>query len=281
MAFMRIQLSLAVFIFGILHLSGQDFKTYLKENALKFEKADSLNNEIYNALSDYSLIMIGEMHGTNEPADFVRGLTNLFTGKGDSVSVGFEIPAGQMEAYLANPEGSNIIKSEFFQNTPDGRNSSAWVSAIAMIGKNPLAHIFFYDTDKKYSNSRDSEMYVNIKREILQHPGWKTFTLSGNVHNMLLPHRGEIKTAYYLQHDNDLELIDKMCSLNHVYQTGSMFNMMNDTLKKRDVNYPPSEYSSVTGYENYLFLFPVNVADNYSGVFFTRRITASEAVSIK
>ncbi|MEO8087769.1 MAG: hypothetical protein ABI763_13160 [Bacteroidota bacterium] len=262
-----------------LYLTGQDIKSYLKENAVKFNRPDSLGDEIYELLSAYKLIMIGEMHGTKEPVGLLKGLTDLLTRHGDSVEVGFEIASNQVNNFLEDKSDSILVHSDFFTNTPDGRNSTAWLETILSLKNNTRVHLFFYDTNHEYSNARDSEMYVNIRTEIMLHPGWKTITISGNIHNMFLPYKGIAKTANFLRNDSVLNFYDKICSLNHFYQTGTMFNMMNNKLEIHEVDYPPSEYSTAVEYENYIVVFPYNVSDNYSGIFFTKHITASEPIN--
>src|ERR1700740_3009831 len=98
-----IQKIFLIFIIGFFFFQskGQDFQTYLKENAVRIDQPESLSDEIYRLVSDYAIIMVGEMHGTNEPAKFVIGLAELFTKKGDSVQVGIEIPSDQMSKYIS------------------------------------------------------------------------------------------------------------------------------------------------------------------------------------
>lgn len=87
---------LFTFIFSLFTAFAQDFLINIKANAINIDKLDSLNNAVWQALKDYKLIMIGEMHGTKEPAKFVIDLARLFTGMGDSVQVGLEIPSAKM-----------------------------------------------------------------------------------------------------------------------------------------------------------------------------------------
>ena len=89
--------------------------------------------------------MIGEMHGTNEPANFLIGLAELFANYGDTVQVGFEIPGEQMTNYFQTLTDSNVSQSDFFtNNSADGRASVAWANAITRLAKNSQVQIFFY-----------------------------------------------------------------------------------------------------------------------------------------
>jgi len=261
-------------------VKSQDFPTYLKENAVKIEKLDSLSSEVYKLISDNQLIMVGEMHGTNEPAKLVIGLAKLLTINGDTIQVGFEIPSSQMTNFINEHSENSIYSSEFFSKvSEDGRASVAWAEAISTLNKNPKVKTFFYDInngDSKNIDDRDSIMYLKIKNKIREHPAWKMITISGNVHNMLLPYKGKNKMALYLSNDKDLNISDKICSLNHQYQSGTMNNNAGNEFKIHDVGNIESEYSRYIDYDNYLFLFPINVTVSYSGIFFTRTVTAAK-----
>jgi hypothetical protein len=90
--------------------------------------------------------MVGEMHGTNEPAMLLMVLADLLTKNGDSVCVGFEIPVEKMTAFSQKRTRQSLYETEFFSlASSDGRASKAWAAAIEKIGKNPMANIFFFD----------------------------------------------------------------------------------------------------------------------------------------
>lgn len=258
-------------------LFGQDLQTQLKEEAIKIVHLDTLDKSVYEKLEDYRLLMIGEMHGTNEPAIFLTGLTELFANYGDTVQVGFEIPSEQMAV------DSSAFQSEFFSTTSeDGRASIAWANAISRLTKNSRVQIFFYDINKSESENhlkRDSLMYLKIKARIINHPNWRTITLSGNIHNMLLKFSEKPTAAYYLCNDKDLNLSDKICTLNHYYQSGTMLNNIGNGLELRQVNNNPSVFSETLDFDNYLYLY--RTANTYNGIFFTKTVTPSELTNKK
>jgi hypothetical protein len=229
--------------------------------------------------------MIGEMHGTNEPAKFVKGLTALFTNNGDSVQVGFEIPSELMTTFLKLKTDSSIYQSDFFsKKSADGRASLAWVSTILLLNKNSKVTIFFYDinnVDSENPDYRDSLMYIKIKNQIIKHPTWTTVTLSGNIHNMRLPYKQKNTTGAYLVNDTDLNISSKFCSLNHSYQSGTMLNNIGNGLELRQVGNINSDYANLLDYDNYIFLFPSSHTNTYDGIFFTRRVTAAELANKK
>jgi len=262
--------------------SAQNFERSLKEDALKIEKPDQLSDEIYNALSDYRLIMVGEMHGTNESAEFVTGLAKLFSQHGDSVQVGFEIPSDQMKRFLESKTDSTIYSSDFFaQQSPDGRASAAWANAISRLNKTPAVTVFFFDMNGKYDDRRDSTMYLNVKHQMKDHPKWKTLTISGNVHNMLLPYKGLTRMGGFLVADAELNVGDKTCSFDYFYQSGKMNGNFGDGLKLHDVGNVETKFSKNVSFENYLFIYPALYSDRYNAVFFTRQMTASKLAKDK
>jgi len=254
-------------------VDGQDYPTYLKENAIKIDKVDSLNKNVYDLLAAYKIIMIGEIHGTNEPVNFLEGLVKLFTENGDTVQVGFEIPAKQMAPFLKHPSRVNILKTEFFVSpSGDGRASVAWNRAIAKISKNPKASLFFFDKNIGDNRNADSVMYLNIKYRIEKHRNWKTITISGNIHNSLEMYKEQNTMGTLLSIDKELNIADNICSLNHEFKGGqTIWNEFKET---------ETVYSKV-GYDNYLFLYPKNKNEPYTGFLYTKYLTKSESAVLK
>jgi hypothetical protein len=263
---------------------GQD-SSYLRQKAMRIEKADSLGDRIYDAISYSQLVMIGEMHGSNEPARFVMGLTDLLTKKGWNVQIGMEIPSYQMEKFLLNPIDSNIYSSSFFTyKRPDGRASFAWAHLIGKYIGNNHVEVFYFDINTvngQNTKNRDSLMYINVKKRILLHPSWKTITLSGNIHNMLLPYNGEIKMGLYLRTDKELNISNKILSLNHIYSNGQIWDYDGNNLQLKPVDNSNSIFANTVNYENYLFIYPQNPEKSFTGIYFTRKVTASDLVNNK
>ncbi|MBK9735829.1 MAG: hypothetical protein IPO92_13030 [Saprospiraceae bacterium] len=61
-----------------LSASGQDNETYLKANAIRFDNPEKLSDNVYTLLSPFQIVMVGEMHGTNESAPLVSGFDKSF-----------------------------------------------------------------------------------------------------------------------------------------------------------------------------------------------------------
>ena len=112
----RIFFLIPTLILTFLNAKGQDAITYLKNNAVRIDNPEKMNDSVYKLLSPFQMIMMGEMHGSNEPAQFVSGLTELLTSKGDSVQVGLEIPLSKMSNFLSLHTDSSIYTSDFHPN---------------------------------------------------------------------------------------------------------------------------------------------------------------------
>ena len=46
---------------------GQSNAEYLKSHAVRVNNPEKLSDSVYNLLSPFQIIIMGEMHGTNEP----------------------------------------------------------------------------------------------------------------------------------------------------------------------------------------------------------------------
>lgn len=261
-----------------LNASGQDNETYLKANAIRFDNAEELNDSVYTLLSPFQIVMVGEMHGTNESAPFVNGLTNLFTNHGDSVLVGLEIPAEYMRKYLQLHTDSSVYQSEFFSNPPylDGRESLPWANLIATLNKNPKVQLFFFDTnrDKEVVPFRDSLMAMNIKTQFDKHPSWKIITLSGNYHTSI-SNSGSMTS--FLKRN----ITANVCSLNMEYKEGTCMANFSGVFTKKTLGSYPSVFNSTEGYDRYVLLYPANSNFEYTGIYYTKYITAAIMVNSK
>ena len=263
------------------HAIAQDSATtYVQQHAIKLERLDKLNEKAYQLLSPYRIIMVGEMHGTNEAAIFAKGVTQLFSEHNDSVLLGLEIPNKLMKKYLTYQTVASIYQSNFFAE-PDylsGRECYAWADLVAAFHQNKKVKIFFFDCDTSFNanNDRDFLMYNNIKKEILIHPNYKTITISGNIHNQILTDR--ITMGKFLANDSVLNLKNKICSLNEYYIRGSMMNNSGNGLQKKEIDYGENVISKAIDSDYFLML--ANPKKNYqwTGIFFARTITAAKMV---
>ena len=72
-------------------LQDSDPISILKEKAIPIENLSVLSSNIYIEISNYNVIMLCEMHGTNEPAEFAFGLCELIVQNEEKVILALEI----------------------------------------------------------------------------------------------------------------------------------------------------------------------------------------------
>jgi len=272
----------------VLNVQAQDPATYLKQNAVKIDDPEFLPVQLYNILSPYKLVMLGEIHGANEPAKFMIGLAKLFASKGDSVQVGLEIPSEDMTAYISAHTDSSVYLSRFFADprSEDGRETDAMAGIIAKLNNNPKVKIFFYDInpgDCQYTYQRDSMMYSKIKKQYQLHPGWKMLTLSGNVHNITSADNdvGTMTMGVYLKQDKELNLGDQIFTIKHYFIRGSMVNTNGRGLELKTVDNGDNVMSQTLGWDKYFLV--ANPIRNYpyTAIYFTETVTAAKMLNKK
>lgn len=277
---MRFVFFISILSFTFCNVSGQGNATYLRHNAVCVANPTNLNDSVYNLLSPFQIFMVGEMHGTNERAQFVIGLANLFANKGDSVSVGLEIPPEQMTNFIFSHTDSSIYQSNFFCCNPDldGRESFAWASVISHLKSNPKVQLFFFDrnADEGKIYERDSMMYLKIKKQIQLHPQWKVVTLSGNAHALTSP--DERKTAYFLKQDKDLNLSAKFCTIGNYYLEGTCMGNFGHGFQEKKLSRPINDFDTTFSFDKYILLMSPITTYPYTAMYYTKYITASQMV---
>lgn len=262
---------------------AQNTRVQLLKNSIEISKIDTLDETMYDKVSEYKVIMIGEMHGTEEPAAFVKGLVRLFVINQQKVNVYLEISADEMKQYIKKPRISKIKKTTFFKKyLSDGRAGWAWHNIISELGNMTEVRLVFFDSSKeqnKQSENRDSLMYVNIKQDLIHNGVAKSVILTGNLHNMLIPRKGEKKMGYYLKNDSELGLGAQILSVDHIYGSGSMLNNIGNGLEKQIIPFAGSKYDGI--FDSFLYIFPKDYADFYNAYFYTKYVTATKLVNSK
>ncbi|MBX3164845.1 MAG: hypothetical protein KF900_10215 [Bacteroidetes bacterium] len=192
------------------------------------------NEQLFNYVSNYKFILIGEMHGTQEPVKFLVQFAKLLSEK-RNVCVGFEI---------ADDE-TNV-----FKQSQAGKNSQSWFDAIFTLSKQKNIDVFFYDaTFKQSSLNRDSAMYLNVMKQYYKDTSFIILTISGNIHNQLYP-KNNLKTmGSFLEHN----FKEKVLAVNHQYSYGTMYNKTQDGLKLRTIKEQNNVLKNLSSTENYFY----------------------------
>jgi len=227
----------------------------------------------------FDVIMVGEMHGTQEPAKLVYSLAELIADNEGQVYVGVEIPEQQINLSNEELNAANLLKTDFFSmEESDGRNGQSWFDLMVNCGADERINVFFLDN---YTTSRrdssmylegDSSMYLEVKKIKELHPERKILTLTGNVHNMLIPYREEVTMGSCIIEDDSTFESSKIMSINHYYKEGTMMNNMGNGLELHEVK--GIDLSETSKYKNFLSkMFEGREAHNY--FFYTEKVNHS------
>lgn len=251
----------------------------IRSNALEIGKLDSFDDRIAGVFSAEKLILVGEIHGTAEPAGFVNYLVANMVRKGRRIYVGMEANPQDLVAGSLLRDSAALSNSPFFKNESFGRASQAWLKLIVELSRLDGVHLFFFDLTKEQmkegASHRDSLMYINIKKEMLRDTGALYICLSGNAHNILTGDRYPVPMGNYLLQDKALGLsLFNLVSFNQAYAEGGGYFNTGDgtrlhTLQNSDYLY------TLTGFRNYFSFTHQLINGDYNGVLFTYHVTAS------
>ena len=274
-----IKLFCTILIFSITKANCQKNDEYINQNAIELTSIKKLNDSLYKKFKTFNLLMIGEMHGTNECADFVNALANLLTKNSDSVQVGMEILSSKMPDFAAHPTLKSLLSSTYFnEENIDGRRSQAWFDVLKSGLKNKKVKFFFFDVE---GFNRDSLMYENVKQNILSNPNYKTVLLCGNYHNRVKSLNTKIKMGTYIMNDKSLDLKTKTCSININYVGGEMMNSDGNGLQLKKLHNPESQFANAVKFNQCLLFYPQDIDYDYNAILFIRNLTASPSVNLK
>lgn len=255
-----------------------EVQKHLKKNAIPFESLSGLSDKIYDEIADHEIIMIGEMHGTTEPAEFAYGLCELITKHEDKVIMAMEIRSSLMDGLSEGMSISELKELQFFQNKNfDGRNGEAWLDLVYKSNKNDKIILSFFDNSYP-SSPRDSSMYLSIKQIRKLNPNTKIITLSGNVHNRLEPFREKKVLGCYLMEDSANFDSEKIMSIDHVFSEGKMLNADLTGLKMRTVEREENIINTTLSYEMFLCRTFPKKQNRYTHILYTDKVTASEII---
>lgn len=146
------------------------------------------------ALAPGRIVMVGEVHGTNEmPAAFLRLACDALR-RGLTVSAGLEMadPDGRLQAYMASSGDAAarqaLLAARHWNGVRDGRSSVAWLAMIETfrgMRQRGLPLSVFALSDKPFTGDRDAAMAARLREEHEAHPATLILTYTGNVHSML------------------------------------------------------------------------------------------------
>lgn len=251
----------------------------LKRNAIPIQNLSKLSDKIYDEIANYEIIMIGEMHGTNEPAEFAYGLCELIAKHEGSVIMAMEIRASLMNNLSDEMSISELKELDFFRGKNfDGRNGIAWLDLVYKGIKNDGIILKFIDNPYP-SSTRDSSMYREIRNIHNKHPNTKIVTLTGNTHNSFIPvYNNKERIGGYLLKDTVNFDSKKIMSIKHVFSEGSMLNNYGTGLKMRTIEREENIYNTTLSYDMFLYKKFPEEQNRYTHILYTDKVNASGIV---
>jgi len=250
----------------------------LKKSAIPIKSLSKLSNKIYDEIANFEILMIGEMHGTNEPAEFAYGLCELITEHEDDVIMAMEIRSSLMNNLSDEMSISQLKELDFFRRKNfDGRNGVAWLDLVYKSIKNDGIILKFIDNSYP-SSTRDSSMYMEIRNIHNKHPNTKIVTLTGNVHNSFTPLFDKVRIGGYLLKDSVNFDSKKIMSINHVFSEGSMLNNDGTGLKISTIERKENIYNTTLSHEMFLYKKFPEEQNRCTHILYTDKVTASGIV---
>lgn len=250
----------------------------LKKNAIPIQNLSKLSDKIYDEITNYEIIMIGEMHGTNEPAEFAYGLCNLITKSEKNVVLALEIRSSQMNNFSDEMSITQLKELDFFRGENfDGRNGVSMLNLIHKSNQNERIILKFIDNPYP-SSTRDSSMYTEIRNIHNKYPNTKIVTLTGNVHNSFIPLFDKVRIGGYLLKDSVNFDSKKIMSINHVFSEGSMLNNDSTGLKISTIEREDNIYNTTLSHDMFLYKKFPEEQNRCTHILYTDKVTASGIV---
>jgi len=160
-----------------------------------------------------TLLLVGEMHGTEDGPAFVRSAVCHGLARGLPVTVGLEIDRAQDEAFQAylRSDGGDEIRKRFLLDSPfwdrevqDGRSSRSMLSLVDFLRERAAGpgelRLLLIDRPEP-GNERDAAMAERLAEAAAERPRDLFVVLTGNIHNRLtkgMPWDEELEPMGYL-----------------------------------------------------------------------------------
>lgn len=232
----------------------------------------------FDSLHKYTVVLLGEMHGTREAPTIVHSFVNLLLSQNKNVIVALEMPAenqASINLFLKTGDINLLKQLDFFNTIKDGRSSKAMAELIERLCKKENVSVFCFDINKNVGGKgyRDSAMAQNLLTIKKQNPNTFIISLSGNIHSNIKPdfRKGYETMGYYLKKELGSELL----SLNIRYKNGTAYNCMSDGCKERNLEEDNSQFKNYLKKEGYLLIDKGFENSGYNGIIYLKKVTAS------
>jgi hypothetical protein len=257
-----------LFVFILLKHAGWAQQTFIQ-----LESTSQLPPACYDSLKNYSLILLGEMHGTNESPALVNAIARLFAGRNKKIIVALEIPDNEqsfINGVMRSGDTNLFRKSPFFKNIRDGRTSRAMANLLISLRRIPNATVacFDYSTTVKDQREGDSLMAVNVSILRKNNPQALVILLAGNIHtNIKKGLRENFETmGSYLVGESESGIL----SLDIRFLKGTIYNNTLRTFPEKE-----TPYKAYLKQEGFVLIDPEFRDQGYHGIIYLREATPS------
>lgn len=172
------------------------------------------------------IVLLGEMHGTQEAPAFLQDLVCQALQSELSITVFLELPQGEQTAVdeFLQSDGSVEAKRTFLKTNTwardfqDGRNSQAMFELIDYLRslRAKKANVKLQFMDEPDVPDRDQVMAAHILQNVEEQPDRFYVALMGNIHNQIAAGSGRIGSLLL-----ESSISDRVLSLNMHYGTGT------------------------------------------------------------
>lgn len=249
----------------------------IRDEAIELPSRTAATPAFYEAIRSKQAILIGEMHGTKEPAEFAQGVVETLLSQQRPVILGLEAVGTKVDVFIKASQLDSLKaywKKLFLM---DGRHNSSWLDLAWRYHCNPNVTLVLFDqTDEQLQQgSRDSCMAENLLRVLQKRPDAVLVTLTGNIHNQLKPY-GDIKTMGHFLHTLPSSPLKaaQILSVNHFYGAGTMINNRGAGLVLQQVPDNSGSFSTSVPYQSYFLI--ADIYPMWNSLLFTRTVTAAE-----
>ncbi|RKH30007.1 hypothetical protein D7Y13_14495 [Corallococcus praedator] len=233
------------------------------------------------------VMLLGELHGTQEVPRFIAQSVCQLTTSGTPVSVGLELPVENEERVTAfvKSEGTEedwlkLMEAPFWRSPyPDGRGSEAVANMLEQL-RLLRAHgldveAFVYDHPKLSGQKREDALTQTVLSQVKAGPGRFHLVVSGNIHP---------RTAQGLPWDKQYQPMGRLLkaqlknvlSLDMAYNSGSAWICAADKrVGKLDCGVKETKGKD-NGDRFFVHVWDSPNEEGYHGVFYVGRVSASE-----
>jgi hypothetical protein len=223
-------------------------------------------------LNNKQLLIVGELHGTQEAPGFVQLLAKQLRKSGRKIKVGLEIETTNqpsIDSFMVTGDRSILKRMRFFSsNASDGRRSEAMAKLIMDMRKRGVS-VFCFDD---WKNNRDSMMAIHIQEQL--NNDHLTIVLVGDFHAKIISRsesgiKNSKSMAYFMRENKNIKSI----SLKTVFASGTAWIDIGDGGKVNKLGVKP-EWIKKWGKKSHIQI--TKDWPGYDGAIYFKKATASK-----